>query len=53
MDLVEVLPANDNSGITVLAEGSLIPLFLTLAPKGGSNKGDLKRLQAKRFTFFS
>lgn len=52
MDLVEVLPANDNSGMPVLAEASLIPLFLTLAPKG-SNKGDLKRLQTKRFTFFS
>ena len=34
MDLVEVLPANDNSGITALAGASLIHLFLALVAKG-------------------
>ncbi|WP_319550624.1 agmatinase [Desulfogranum marinum] len=38
MDLVEVLPANDNAGITALAGASLIHLFLALVAKGVEEK---------------
>ena len=34
MDLVEVMPAQDNAGITSLAGASLIHVFLALVAKG-------------------